>query len=58
MKCPYTCCVQDVTQTLFEYDEDGKLKIDTLISKQTPEYIDCIEEECAVYYDGKCHYKG
>lgn len=58
MKCPYWCLLQTVTQTKYEYDDEGKIMVDTTIQNQSPKFIDCIEEECAAFYDGRCHCKG
>lgn len=58
MKCPYCPVIQDVTQQKYEYDDDDEnLSIVTIISNQTPTFLDCLKEECAAFRDGQCHYK-
>lgn len=56
MKCPYTCDTEQVNQNSYEYDEDGHniFHEHKLIEHCT--YVNCLQEECAVFYDGKCHY--
>lgn len=61
MKCPYKQN-KAIQTTSSEYDLTNE---DTGICKGVAQvlvekyiYCECIKEECAVWYDGKCHYNG
>lgn len=57
MKCPYTTDTEQVNQTNYEYDDDGKTIFyeHKMVEHQT--YIECLKEECGAYNDGRCRYK-
>ena len=57
MKCPYTCDVERVSQNSYEHDDDGynTFNEEKIIEHRT--YIDCLKDDCAAFYDGRCHYK-
>lgn len=58
MKCPYMCKTTAVDQTDHEYDGEGRIISTT--NRYLGGYVlmDCLENECGAYYDGRCHYKG
>ena len=58
MKCPYACDIEQVNQDSYEYDDDSRNTFHEhkLVEHRT--YINCLQEECTVFYDGKCHYNG
>lgn len=61
MECPYkTSRIKHIEQTenLLIDEETGVTKGVCVTFIEDHKYCDCIEEECAVYYDGKCHYNG
>ena len=61
MKCPYnqkSLKHIEHTENQIIDDETGVCKGHCTTKKKKYEYCDCIKEDCAVYYDGKCHYNG
>ena len=61
MKCPYKqSSLQQVERTVHDLinEETGVAKGQDTVIETIYEYCDCIKEECAVWYDEKCHYNG
>ena len=56
MVCPYAVNRHTVTQTAYEYDEDGTVKMCQTIDHNTAEFVKCKKEECGAWRDGRCHY--
>lgn len=56
MKCPYTENRTIFIQTKIEYDENGNQSFVTETQRNIAERVDCIEENCAAYHNGKCCY--
>ena len=61
MKCPYNMS----SLKHIEQSENNIINEELGICKgtltnifETYKWCDCIKEDCAVYYDGKCHYNG
>lgn len=57
MKCPYI--VRQTVQmntNIFSYDENGAQTKHTHKLIEQSELQDCLQEECAVWRDGKCQY--
>lgn len=58
MKCPYNCSHKIVQQIAFDYDEDGKTTMQTLIENQDIKLHECLREECGAWRGGHCLYVG
>ena len=58
MKCPYAVHRKIVTKYEYEYDEDGKTTEAKEVSTSQAFLIDCVEDECGAWQNGKCNYKG
>mgnify|MGYP007069884314 CR=1 FL=1 len=61
MKCPYKqSTLTQADRTVYDLidEETGVSKGSGTLIQTTYEYCDCIEDECAVWYDGRCHYNG
>lgn len=61
MKCPYNLSsIKHFEQTENKLldEETGVCEGMCITFVENHKYCDCIKEECAVYYDGKCHYNG
>lgn len=56
MKCPYAVSRHTVSQTIFEYYEDGNQKFQQTIDHNTAEFVDCLKENCGAWNDGRCRY--
>lgn len=56
MKCPYAVSRHTVSQTVFEYDEDGKQTFQQTTEHNNAEFVDCLKEECGAWCDGRCQY--
>ena len=56
MKCPYTENRVTFIQTKIEYNDDGSQSLVIEAQRNIAEMIDCIEENCAAYHNGKCCY--
>lgn len=56
MFCPYAVNRHSVNQTVYEYDEDGSIKMCQTVDHNTAEFTKCKEHECGVWCDGKCCY--
>ena len=56
MKCPYAVSRHTVSQTIFEYDDDGKQTFQQTTDHNTAEFVDCLKENCGAWRDGKCQY--
>ena len=59
MKCPYnyisTKCFEQTSNKINEETGACEGSCTTVVENYT--YCECAKEECAVYYDGKCHFK-
>jgi len=58
MKCPYAINMTKVTQVNYEYDVESKETFRECVEKEYDNFVPCLETNCAVFYDGKCHYNG
>lgn len=58
MKCPYAVNIQQYTQSMNGYDEDGNLVNESTMMVELHPFADCLKEECAAWRDGACGYKG
>ena len=61
MKCPYRYSSTkhiEQTENNLVHEETGVNKGVTINYVEIYNYCKCEKEECAVYYDGKCHYNG
>lgn len=56
MKCPYAVNRLNVSQTDFQYDESGNQTFQQTIDHNTAEFVDCLEENCGAWRDGRCRY--
>lgn len=56
MKCPYAVNRHNVSQTVFQYDESGNYTFQQTIDHNTAEFVDCLEENCGAWRDGRCQY--
>jgi hypothetical protein len=56
MKCPYACNAHQVNQNRYEYDEDGRNTFHEHKLVEKKQFLDCLQEECAVWIDGRCNY--
>ena len=56
MKCPYAVNRHNVSQTVFRYDESGNQTFQQTIDHNTAEFVDCLEENCSAWRDGRCQY--
>lgn len=56
MKCPYAVNRNTISQTIFEYDEDGKQTFQQTTDQNTAEFVDCMKENCCAWHDGRCQY--
>ncbi len=55
MKCPYAADIEQVYQDTYDY-EDGQTVChqNKLVERRT--FVDCLQDECAVWVDGRCRY--
>jgi len=58
MKCPYAVDRHCVTQTRFEYDEEGVEIFRETIEHNTAEFVDCLRNACGAWKGGCCAYCG
>lgn len=58
MKCPYAVNQHMVSQTTFEYDDDGKQTAQQTVENNNAEFVTCLERECGAWRDGRCQYRG
>lgn len=56
MKCPYRENRIKVIKQKIEHNEYRNQSIVTETQMDVAEMIDCIEENCAAYHNGKCCY--
>ena len=57
MFCPYAVNRHTVQQTVFEYNDDGSMKMSQTVDHNNAEFIKCKEQECGAWRDGKCCYQ-
>ena len=57
MKCPYTINIQQVSQDIYQHDENGSTTFHENKLLELREYIECLQEDCAAWRDGGCRYK-
>lgn len=58
MKCPYAVNRRTVSQTNFEYDEEGVQTFQQTVENNTASFLDCLGKECAAWKDDHCEYRG
>lgn len=58
MKCPYAVNRRTVSQTNFEYNEEGVQTFQQTVENNTASFLDCLEMECGAWKDGRCEYHG
>lgn len=56
MKCPYAVDRHCVSQTKFEYDENGAETFRQTVEHNTATFVDCMKQECGAWQDGRCRY--
>jgi hypothetical protein len=56
MKCPYSINIEQVVKYTFDRDENGNTTTEVQNLLEHRKYVDCLQEECAVWIDGKCNY--
>lgn len=56
MKCPYAVNRHNVSQTAFQYDDDGVQTFQQTIEHNTAEFVDCLKDECGAWRDGRFQY--
>lgn len=59
MKCPYyVISTTQVNQYTYEYDENNLNTFTQHKLLETNALMDCLKEECAVWINGRCMYRG
>ena len=58
MKCPYAVDRHCVSQTKFEYDEDGAEIFRQTVEHNTAAFTECLREDCGAWQNGRCGYCG
>lgn len=58
MKCPYAVDRHCVSQTKFEYDDEGVEIFRQTVEHNTAEFVDCLQHECGAWRNGRCEYRG
>ena len=58
MKCPYAVNRDIISQSSYEYDEEGRQTVTTEIIHNDANFVNCMKEECGAYKNGRCNYKG
>lgn len=58
MKCPYAVNRKTVSQTTFEYDENGVQIFRQTVDNNTASFVASLEENCGAWKDGCCQYRG
>ena len=58
MKCSYAVNRHTVSQTNFEYNEEGVQTFQQTVENNTASFVDCLEENCCAWRDGRCEYCG
>ena len=56
MKCPYAVNRNVNQQTIYEYGDNGEMTFQQVIENNTAEFVDCLEENCGAWRDGRCQY--
>ena len=57
MFCPYAVNRHSVQQTIYEYNEDGSMKMCQTVDHNNAEFTKCKEQECGAWRGGKCCYQ-
>lgn len=58
MKCPYAVTRKLMQKIVYTYDDDGQQIEQQTFETNLAEYVQCLEQECAAYQDGRCCYRG
>ena len=56
MKCSYEVNRNVNQQTIYEHGDDGAITFQQVIERNTAEFVDCLEENCGAWRDGRCQY--
>lgn len=54
MKCPYIFKIEQQTQTTYAYNDDGAVTVEGSLLNETQTPLDCLEDECAAWQEGRC----
>lgn len=56
MKCPYAVNRKTVSQTIYEYNEDGIPTFQQTVEENKATFPDCLKQQCGAWKDGHCAY--
>ncbi|MBR2048286.1 MAG: hypothetical protein IJ960_06775 [Oscillospiraceae bacterium] len=56
MKCPYAVNRHRVVQVSIDYDEEGVEIGSQTVEHNTAELVNCLQENCGAWRDGRCRY--
>lgn len=56
MKCPYAVNRKTVSQTTYEYNEDGIPTFQQTVEDNQATFPDCLKHQCGAWKDGHCAY--
>lgn len=56
MFCPYAVNRKTVTQTVYDYNEDGSVAQAQTVETNNAEFLQCKQQECGAFRNGKCCY--
>lgn len=60
MKCPYVVHRKIVTQTVYEYDDEGRNNIATTVENNEASFCECHKQDCGAWSkkEERCIYDG
>lgn len=58
MVCPYAVNRHVVQQTVYDYADDGNVKMSQVVEHDNAEFLECKIEQCGDWHDGRCWYYG
>lgn len=58
MKCPYAVNRKTVSQTTFEYDENGMQTLQQTVENNKASFPECLQSSCGAWQNNHCCYGG
>ena len=56
MKCPYAVSRTIQTMTTYCYNDNSQYEQVSTVERNSAQFVDCLQEECGAYQDGRCMY--
>lgn len=56
MTCPYIVQMQRIVQEIYEYDDEDRNKVTTVVENNKATPNECLNDDCGAWKNGHCCY--